>query len=92
MRILRRILTWLFVFVVLFAFCRGCENSQERYRAGRQDGYAVGYNTACEIRATLAGNDWSSENYSRGYADGIEEGIIDCNSERKRKASENDDW
>ena len=47
------------------------------------DGEAVGYNTTCEIRATLIEGDWDDENYSRGYADGIAGGIAACNADRR---------
>ena len=62
------------VFLSLF----GCESADSRYDAGFNDGYAVGYNTTCEIRATLVEGDWDDDNYSAGYRDGYAEGAIDC--------------
>lgn len=61
----------------------GCEDSDAAYDRGYSDGYAVGYNTACEIRATLIEGDWSNSNYSRGYADGQTAGTIACNADRE---------
>jgi len=61
----------------------GCEDNDDAYDRGYGDGYAVGYNTACEIRATLVAGDWDSAAYSRGYADGQSEGTIACNSDRR---------
>lgn len=66
----------------------GCENAEEAYARGYSDGYAVGYNTACEIRATLVEGDWSNENYSRGYATGQTDGIIVCNNFERNEATE----
>ena len=61
----------------------GCDDSDERYDAGYSDGYAVGYNTACKIRATMIEDDFDDANYSRGYAFGMEDGIIGCNADRR---------
>lgn len=60
-----------------------CESGDEAYDRGYDDGYAVGYNTTCEIRATMISGDWSSADYSRGYADGQTEGTIACNEDRR---------
>jgi hypothetical protein len=59
-----------------------CDSADERYDAGYHDGYAVGYNTACEIRATLVEGAWNPY-YARGYADGQTAGVIACNRDRK---------
>ncbi len=67
----------LFVLSLVF-FLAGCTDSEERYSAGHGDGYAVGYNTACKIRATMIEGAWDSADYSRGYADGVTEGITAC--------------
>lgn len=58
---------------LILVLLAGCENADERYDVGFDDGYAVGYNTTCEIRATLIDGDWDSENYKAGYADGAAE-------------------
>jgi hypothetical protein len=63
------------------AGCGGSNSSS--YDRGRSDGYAVGYNTACEIRTTLIEGDWGNAGYSRGYADGQVEGTIACAADRR---------
>jgi hypothetical protein len=69
------------VFIVLFL--TGCSDSDERYDAGHSDGFAVGYNTACEIRATLIDDDFGNTDYAKGYGDGMVDGTIACNADRK---------
>ena len=62
----------------------GCgESAEERYDAGWNDGHAIGYNTTCEIRATLIEGDWDDSNYSSGYTDGYAEGARDCRNGRR---------
>jgi len=57
----------------------GCgESSDASYQRGYSDGYAVGYNTACKIRATLIAGDWDNKHYSRGYSAGSTSGIVAC--------------
>lgn len=57
----------------------GCwEDEVERFDVGYDDGYAVGYNTTCKIRATLIEGDWGSEAYSRGYNAGYLDGSAEC--------------
>jgi hypothetical protein len=56
---------------------------EDAYDRGYNDGYAVGYNTTCEIRATLVEGDWSNEDYSRGYAEGPTAGTIACNADKE---------
>lgn len=70
---------------VLAAFSLvGCEAiTGGSYDVGYKDGYAVGYNTACEIRSTMVNGDWHHREYSRGYADGVTAGIIACNNDRR---------
>ncbi len=63
----------------------GCAAGSATYDSGRNDGYAVGYNTACEIRATMIEGDWDSAEYARGYAAGVTAGIQACNAERKAR-------
>lgn len=60
-----------------------CDDSDERYNVGYSDGYAVGYNTACQIRATLVEGDYGNADYARGFAWGQTDGIIACNADRK---------
>jgi hypothetical protein len=63
-------------------FLLGCSDkeaeSEARYDTGFGDGYAVGYNTTCKIRATIVEGDWEDPDYSRGYNDGYKHGAIDC--------------
>lgn len=71
--------------VIAFLSLAGCfEDSEERYDVGYSDGYAEGYNTTCEIRATLVEGDWSSEAYSRGYNAGRLAGAEQCRLDRKQ--------
>ena len=67
--------------VTLFAIV-GCQDSEERYDAGYNDGYAVGYNTACEIRATLVEGAFDNPNYAEGYAEGLTDGVVACSSDK----------
>lgn len=64
-------------------FLCGCGPSADsRYDAGYDDGFAAGYNTTCEIRATMIAGDWDDKNYSKGYGDGYEDGAIECKNKR----------
>ena len=74
----RTSLRTLFLAVVLAA--AGCEDKAAEYDSGHSDGYAVGYNTACQIRRTLIEENWSSESYSKGYSVGMVAGINACNA------------
>lgn len=72
--------------VLLLLLCAtiiGCADADERYDTGYDDGFAVGYNTACEIRATLIEGDFENKDYARGYAQGQTDGIMQCNSDKK---------
>jgi len=62
----------------------GGESPDARYDSGYSDGYAVGFNTTCEIRATLIEGDWDDEHYSSGYRDGYATGALDCQRSRNR--------
>lgn len=66
---------------LLISACGGID--EDAYDRGHSDGFAVGYNTTCEIRATLVEGDWSNEDYSRGYADGQTAGTIACNADKE---------
>lgn len=80
MRILSRTLTCTIVAFVLTA----CDKkSKLGYDEGRSDGYAVGYNTTCQIRTTLIAGEWDNEEYSRGYRDGYAVGALDCTNSRR---------
>ena len=62
-------------------FLAGCINKSdpdERFDVGYSDGYAVGYNTECKIRATLIEGDFENADYSRGYYLGLSDGATAC--------------
>lgn len=63
------------------ASCGGADEAA--YDRGYSDGYAVGYNTACEIRTTIVEGDFANEDYSRGYAAGQTDGTMACNADRR---------
>lgn len=69
--------------IVAAAWLSGCSDPKERYDAGYSDGYAVGYNTACEIRATLVEGAFGNADYARGYSNGQTNGIVACNNDKK---------
>ena len=68
--------------ITLVALLAACDDAEPRYQFGYGDRYAVGYNTACEFGATFIEGDFGNESYARGYADGVTNGIIDCNATR----------
>ena len=59
-------------------FMQGCSSSDSDYDEGEGDGYAAGYNTTCNIRATMVKGDWDNKDYSEGYRDGYAAGSFDC--------------
>jgi len=61
-----------------------CQNAEERFDVGYDDGYAVGYNTECEIRATLIEGDFDNPDYSRGYNSGMADGAMACRQSRRQ--------
>ena len=75
--------SWLLC-IAMLAGCGGTDGD-DRYGVGYRDGYAVGFNTTCEIRATLVEGAWDDEDYSRGYAEGQVAGTIDCNASRSEE-------
>lgn len=69
--------------VALLAGTAGCsESGSSRYNSGYRDGYAVGYNTTCKIRATKIKRDWDDKEYSEGYIDGQVNGVLDCKNKK----------
>ena len=70
------------VFFIASAFLAGCSNADESFDVGYDDGYAVGYNTACQIRATLIEGDFDNGDYARGYSQGQTDGVIACNNDK----------
>jgi len=71
----------LILMLTLSFFLNGCiEDNDERFDAGYSDGYAVGYNTECKIRATLIEGDFDNKHYSNGYNAGLYDGSLACKS------------
>lgn len=68
---------WLMV-SVLAVGCDKIKDASRTYDDGLSDGYAVGYNTECKIRATLVYGAWENEDYTNGYNDGYLDGAADC--------------
>ena len=65
-----------------------CGNSDENYRSGYNDGSAVGYNSACNIRRTWIHGDVNNNDYAHGYADGVVDGIASCLRGKGQTANE----
>ena len=70
------------IIIPLISALAGCieDDSDGRLDAGYSDGYAVGYNTECKIRATLIEGDFDNAYYSRGYYAGLADGAAACRS------------
>lgn len=65
--------------LLLAALIQGCgPSADEKYDVGYDDGYAAGYNTTCDIRATMVEGDFENEEYSTGYKDGYADGEREC--------------
>lgn len=61
-----------------------CGGGDSQYDRGYHDGAAVGYNMAClSYEGNLTHDDWGSADYSRGYAEGMEDGIKECRKEQE---------
>lgn len=73
--------------LVLVLFSVAACKEEDKFDAGYDDGFASGYNTACEIRATLIEGDWDSQSYTRGYNEGNAAGILECNRCRDKRPS-----
>ena len=76
---MKRLLTTLVILTGLVA----CDDADERFDVGYSDGVAVGYNTACQIRATLVEGDFDNVDYARGFAKGKADGVAACYADRK---------
>ena len=77
-------MTRLFSIFAVLLMLSGCigEDADERLDAGYSDGYAVGYNTECKIRATLIEGDFDNAHYSRGYYAGLADGAAACRRDK----------
>ena len=56
----------------------GFGTKPKTFDQGYGDGYAVGYNTTCKVRATHFYGDWDSRAYQNGYASGLRAGVRAC--------------
>lgn len=52
---------------------------------GYDDGYAVGYNTTCNLKQVATSGHFLIPTYSSAFAEGVIAGIISCNDFRNRK-------
>ena len=69
------------IVLLLVTAVSACDNSvEESYKAGHRDGYVVGYDTACKRPVREIYSHFDDQTYSRGYANGILEGQMDCNN------------
>ena len=68
----------IFVATISFILISCSESSDSAYNRGYDDGYAVGYNSTCNIRSTMVSGDWDNKHYSEGYADGTIDGSRAC--------------
>jgi len=68
--------------VLLLLILIYCSDPDERLDVGYDDGYAVGFNTTCKIRATLIEGDWDNQHYKRGYHAGYRAGSIACRNSK----------
>jgi len=73
---------WIFIFFISFVII-SCSNDEKTFDAGYNDGYAEGYNTTCEIRATMVYGHWDSKDYSKGYNVGRIDGSQQCLADKR---------
>ena len=65
-------------FIIFAVYTFITPSPDERFDTGYSDGYASGYNTTCEIRATLVEGDWENQHYKSRYIQGRSAGAADC--------------
>lgn len=80
-RSLRSHFAWIALLSSVLAL-QACSDPDERYDVGYDDGYAAGFNTTCEIRATLIEGDFENSHYQQGYEAGYAEGARACREGR----------
>jgi len=70
---------WRIALFTVLVSVSGCKEEEgTTYDSGYGDGYAVGYNTECKIRATMISGKFDYPEYANGFADGEADGIADC--------------
>ena len=75
-----------FILMVVSFSIISCADPKELYDAGYGDGFAVGYNTTCEIRTTLVEGHWENKDYARGYRIGNEAGSLACIRDKRNNS------
>jgi hypothetical protein len=66
------------VAAVSLVLLTGFGTRPKTFDQGYGDGYAVGYNTTCRVRATRFYGDWDSPAYKDGYPAGLRAGVRGC--------------
>lgn len=64
--------------LLLISSCGESSFTTDWIDVGYSDGYAVGYNTTCEIRATLVEGNWDNQEYMEAYNVGYADGAAHC--------------
>ncbi len=72
----------IFFVVVVLITVTSCDQFKDKSDVGYSDGYAVGYNTTCQIRVTLIEGDWDNQSYAKGYNRGYIDGANACRASR----------
>ncbi|MGI9269880.1 MAG: hypothetical protein ACR2PE_05080 [Porticoccus sp.] len=62
---------------IILLFTVSCD-STDWTDVGYSDGYAVGFNTTCNIRATLVEGKWDNDEYMAAYNYGYADGATAC--------------
>jgi hypothetical protein len=68
----------LLVGAVAITALAGFGTTPKTFDQGYSDGYAVGYNTTCQVRGTYLNGDWDSRPYRHGYRSGLRAGVRAC--------------
>ena len=66
---------------IILLFTVSCD-STDWTDVGYSDGYAVGFNTTCNIRATLIEGKWDNSDYSAAYYAGYADGETACRTSK----------
>ena len=57
---------------------------KDRMSVGYNDGFTVGYSTACAAEPVAVDGEWGNSSYSQGYAAGMADGTLACLSAQKQ--------